>query len=75
MRDEDVRGFVRCLSPAKFQASPDQRPQSAAPSASQRLGTRSHAADRVKLLIYQQLVEGLKKVGRGGAGGRGRGFN
>ncbi|GLC45472.1 hypothetical protein PLESTB_000317700 [Pleodorina starrii] len=68
MRDEDVRGFVRCLSPDRLQEGADRRPQSSVGIAgiSQRGGgmggDRAHAVDRVKLLIYQQLVEGLKKV-------------
>ncbi|GIL50319.1 hypothetical protein Vafri_6446 [Volvox africanus] len=64
MRDQDVRGFVQCLSPSLLQTSADQRPRSTpTPLAgfSQR-GITKHAVDRVKLLIYQQLVEGLKKV-------------
>ncbi|GIM13695.1 hypothetical protein Vretimale_16772, partial [Volvox reticuliferus] len=64
MRDQDVRGFVRCLSPSLLQTSGDQRPQSTPThigGVSQR-GVTKHAVDRVKLLIYQQLVEGLKKV-------------
>jgi hypothetical protein len=100
MCDQDVRAFVRCLSPSKFDVGSDERPQEpgvgvtfllspksdgpvadvAASSLGGRgfgaeivigarargAGAKSHAVDRVKLLIYQQLVEGLKKVAMGG---------
>ncbi|GIL50318.1 hypothetical protein Vafri_6445 [Volvox africanus] len=75
MHDEDVRGFVRgfvrCLNPSKFWDPSNggvemillsQRLDSIARTGGAGGGMGTHAVDRVKLLIYQQLVEGLKKV-------------
>ncbi|GIL93087.1 hypothetical protein Vretifemale_20513, partial [Volvox reticuliferus] len=75
MCDEDVRGFVhgfvRCLNTSAFGEPAkggveaillSRRLDSLAGTGGAGGGMGTHAVDRVKLLIYQQLVEGLKKV-------------